>query len=179
MNARQVLDGFEKTYGQWRAVLEQGDEERFGRTPATGGWSLGQICDHVANASNAFLDAAEALTRGEGEEHGGSLFGFIIFGVINGFPPFRFKVPPNLPKEYERLATPDSIAKAEALERFEAVAGRTRSLRDAIAAASGKLRIKHPDAGWFNALQWYQLSEMHMRHHLRQLRRVEKEPGAA
>jgi hypothetical protein len=177
MNARKVLKGFEKTYATWRAALVRGDEERFGAKPAAGGWSLGQVCDHVTATSEAFLDGAETLAHGEGEERGGGMFAFIMCEVVNRFPPFRFKVPPNLPASYGRLATPDSISRAEALERFEAVAGRTRELQDTIASSSTKIRLKHPAAGWFNARQWYQLSEMHMRHHLRQLRRIEKARG--
>ncbi|MHC4493171.1 MAG: DUF1569 domain-containing protein, partial [Planctomycetota bacterium] len=88
------------------------------------------------------------------------------------FPPFRLKVPSNLPDHLKRASDPDSPPKAEALERFATVARRTRDLCDAVAAAPRGLRSKHPAVGWVNARQWYQLSEMHMRHHLRQLRRI-------
>ena len=44
-----------------------------------------------------------------------------------------------------------------------------------IAAADPKLRKRHPVAGFLNAQQWYAFSEMHMRHHLRQLKRIEKQ----
>ncbi|MHC4342756.1 MAG: DUF1569 domain-containing protein, partial [Planctomycetota bacterium] len=125
------------------------------------------------------LDGAETIATGEGEQRGGGMFTFIMCDVVKSFPPFRFKVPPNLPASYEKIATPESVTKGEALEHFEAVARRTRDMCDAIASAPEKLRSKHPAAGWCNARQWYQLSEMHMRHHLRQLRRIEKALGAA
>ncbi|MHC4931015.1 MAG: DinB family protein [Planctomycetota bacterium] len=177
MDSRKVLTGFEKTHATWRAALERGDEESYGAEQGAGGWTLGQICDHVAGTSQAFLDGAELLARGEGEERGGGMFAFLMCEVINGFPPFRFKVPPNLPASYARVAAPESISKAEALERLDAVARRTREMCDAVAAAPKNFRSKHPAAGWLNARQWYQMSEMHMRHHLRQLRRIEKAQG--
>ena len=122
--------------------------------------------------SSAFLDAVEALKRGEGEERGGSFLALVMCDIFRSFPPIRLRVPTNLPDEVKRAATPDSLPKAEALERFAEVARRTRELCDAVAAVPRGLRMEHPAAGWVNARQWYQLSEMHMRHHLRQLRRL-------
>jgi len=172
VEARKVLAKTERTYALWREDLESRDGEDFGRAPAAGGWSLGQISDHVTLVSSAFLEAAEALTRGEGEERGGGFLAAVMCGVFRSFPPFRLKVPPNLPDEVMRAADPDSLPKAEALERFAAVLRRTRDLCGAVAAAPRRLRLEHPVLGWVNARQWYQLSEMHMRHHLRQLRRT-------
>ena len=166
-----MLAKTEKTYAVWREVLEGRGEQDYGRAPAAGGWTLGQLCDHVTLVSSAFLDAVEALTRGEGEERRGSFLAAAMCAV-GSFPPFRLKVPPNLPDEVKRAADPDPLPRADALERFDAVARRTRELCDAVAAAPRRLRSEHPAAGWVNARQWYQLSEMHMRHHLRQLKRT-------
>jgi len=166
-----VLAKTEKTCALWREDLESRDEQDYGRAPPAGGWTLGQLCDHVTLASNTFLDAVEALTRGEGEERRGSLLAAVMCGV-GSFPPFRLKVPPNLPDEIKRAANPDSLPGTDALERFAAIARRTRDLCDTVAATPRRLRSEHPVAGWVNARQWYQLSEMHMRHHLRQLKRI-------
>jgi hypothetical protein len=172
MDPRKVLDKTEKTYAIWRNATESRDEQDFARAPDDGGWSLGQLCDHVSLVSSAFLDAAKALARGEGEERGGSFLAAVMCGVFRSFPPVRLKVPTNLPDEVKRAAAPDSLAKADALERLATVMQRTRILCDAVAAAPRGLRSEHPVLGWINARQWYQLSEMHMRHHLRQLRRL-------
>ncbi|MHC4974480.1 MAG: DinB family protein [Planctomycetota bacterium] len=172
MDARKVLMKTEKTYAVWRDALEKTDDQNYERAPAAGGWTLGQISDHVTLVSSAFLDAVEALARGEGEERRGSFLATLMCGVFGSFPPVRLKVPGNLPDEVKRAANPDSLPKAEALERFAVVMRRTRDLCEAVAAAPRGLRMQHPAAGWVNARQWYQLSEMHMRHHLRQLRRL-------
>lgn len=172
MDPRKVLAKAEETHARWREALQGRDEGDFERTPAGGGWSLGQVSDHVTLVSSAFLDAVEALARGEGEERGGSFRAALVCGVFRSFPPLRLKVPPNLPDEVKRAATPDSLSRAEALERFETVARRARELCDRVAAAPPRLRLEHPVLGWANARQWYQLSEMHMRHHLRQLKRT-------
>ncbi|MHC4549283.1 MAG: DinB family protein [Planctomycetota bacterium] len=174
MDPRRVLTRFDRTYATWRASLAGQSEEGFDRKRAAGGWTLGQVCDHVTATSQAFLDGAEALLRGEGEKRGRSLLVTVMTG-IGSFPPFRFKVPPDLPDALQRLADPDPLTKARALERFSALERRTHALCEVIAAAPRELRSQHPAAGWVNAREWYQLSEMHLRHHLRQLHRIEKE----
>ena len=126
---------------------------------------------------DVFLDSASALTKGEGKERPGTLFQKIVFG-IGSLPPGRFKVPKNLPKPFSRLAEPGALTRAESLRKFEEIGRRTHDLFAAVEAAPLGLRSKHPAAGWLNAAQWYQISEMHMRHHLRQLHRIEKNlPG--
>lgn len=172
MNPRKVLAKTETSLAVWQDALERSDEQVFDQVPEGGGWTLGQICDHVTLVSLAFLDATNALARGEGEERGGSLMATVMCGIVGSFPPVRLKVPPNLPDEAKRAAAPESLPKAEALKRFAVVARRTRDLCSEVAAAPRGLRSEHPVLGWIDARQWYQLSEMHMRHHLRQLRRL-------
>lgn len=177
MDVRKVLAKIEKTEAAWNEALQRRTEDCFAKPRGDGEWTLGQACDHVTAVSMGFLDAAEALTRGEGEERRAGLMTTMMVGM-GSLPPARFKVPPNLPPEFAKFAHPDPLTKAEALERFATVADRHKSLYEAVAAAPPRLRSKHPAAGWVNAAQWYKLSEMHMRHHLRQLRRIEKELDA-
>jgi len=174
MTGRGVLAKLEKTCGQWQAALEGHDEGCFTKAAKPGAWTLGQVCDHVTRASRIFLDSAQALCAGVGETHSGSLFTGLTFGVFRSLPPLRFRVPADLPEEFAKLEAPDPMTRAAAQERFAAILDRTRGLCEGVNAAPRSLRSNHPAAGWLNALQWYQLSEMHMRHHLRQLRRLEK-----
>ena len=172
MEAEQVRAKSERTYAAWREALERRTDACFQK--AREGWTLGQVCDHVTRASGIFLDGAEALARGEGERRGGNLMSFLFFGVFRGLPPGRFKVPTNLPEKFQVLAKPEPMERDAAREAFEALAKRTDAVCATIGAADEKLRSKHPAAGWLTATQWYQLAEMHARHHLRQLKRIEK-----
>jgi hypothetical protein len=173
MGPEAVRAKTERTCAIWTGVLEHLGPDAFERSTTVSGWTLGQVCDHVLTISDLFLDGAEALARNRGESRPGSFFGRFIC-VVGSFPPIRIKPPADLPIEFRCAAQPDSIAKEVSLERLAGVAARTNELCEAVAAAATSLRSKHPAAGWINARQWYQLSEMHMRHHLRQLRRIEK-----
>lgn len=178
MDMQRVFQKFEKTSGAWREVLSRRTDECFSKQRAHGQWTLGQACDHVTSVSLKFLEGAEALARGEGKEGRAALLPKFMIDVIGSLPPGRFKVPPNLPAEFAKFATPGPLTKEQATARFLEVERRHRELLDPVAAASPKICSKHPAAGWLNAGQWYKLSEMHMRHHLRQLRRIEKDLDA-
>jgi len=174
MDAPGILAKFERTYATWREVIERTDAECFAKDLGAGQWTLGQACDHVTGVSLAFLEKAQAMANGEGEVHSGGLMPLIAFEWIGSLPPVRFKVPENLPPEYAHFARPESIDKGETIRRFEQVAEQQRALCQPVAATNPKMRMKHPAAGWLTAKQWYRGSEMHMRHHLRQLRRIEQ-----
>jgi len=46
---------------------------------------------------------------------------------------------------------------------------------ETVRSAPKDARRKHWAGGWFSARQWYQSVEMHMRHHMRQMKRIAKE----
>jgi hypothetical protein len=172
MKPDKTLRKFEQTLGAWRERLGPRSDEDFAKPPADGGWTIGQVCNHISAASDMMLRGAEACAQGAGEKKGFSpMPAFMTF--IGSFPPGRFKVPPAL----KELANPSPISKAQAIERLDAIENKVRALQESVAAAPKDIKSKHPAAGWLNASQWYQITEMHMRHHLRQLGRIEKSLG--
>ena len=171
MKADRVQRKFESTLATWRARLGPRPEADFGRRPAGGGWCLGQVCDHLKSASDLLLGEAEKCARGEGERKGAQVMPAMIT-LFGSLPPGRFKVPDK--PELRKLAEPRELTKDAALECLGAMGKRVTELRDPGAAAPRNLRRRHPAAGWMNAVQFYQVAEMHLRHHLRQLARIER-----
>lgn len=175
MKPARVLTKFEKTFATWESALRSRPDEAFARKLDASAWTLGEVCDHVAFVSEFFLREIDPLAAGKGQHEKVSMAGRFIF-LVGSFPPVRIKVP-ELPEGLERIARPEEIGKAEAERRFADIGSETRRLAAVAASADPKLRSRHPVAGFVNATQWYQLSEMHMRHHIRQLRRIQNELG--
>ena len=169
----KVLTRHDATVARWRSILASQDETRFARTPPDGGWSLAQVCDHVAVASEIALDHVHCLVCGDGTCCGGKWMPAAILR-IGTFMPVRYKVPEGLTGPYARMAMPEVIPIEAADARLRAIDERAHALHDKVLTSDRKQRIEHPTAGWLNAVQWYQLAEMHMRHHLRQAARIEK-----
>jgi len=171
MKAEKILQKFETTYQNWRSKLESFDDAAFQRPPENGGWSAGQVCCHVSDVSDSMLANLEQCAQGDAEDRGFSFLPAMITAV-GSLPPAKIKVPTGLPPEYQHFAKPQPMAKADALARLDGIAARMRELRPKVEGASKRMRRKHPAGGWLHAQQWYQMNEMHLRHHLRQLGRL-------
>ncbi len=169
-----MLAKFDRTVAQWRERLGAISEADFGRAPANGGWNTGQVCHHISMASAKLLGGARACAENTGEERGFSFLPALIT-AIGSFPPAKIKVPSDLPEDWQHLGHPDPTSKAVALKMLDGMEQEMRELCEPVDRASTTLRRKHPAGGWPHARQWYQFAEMHLRHHLRQLGRLEKE----
>jgi hypothetical protein len=176
VSAAKILKKLEATHRTWGMRLDGLGDEAFLRPARGGGWGIGQICRHIELVSGMLLDNGEMCARGDGRDLGFQLQPAMImlFGTL---PPVRIKVP-ELPDDLKHLGQPEPIDAADSRDALESVAQRMRDLRDTVAASSPRCRREHPAGGWLNALQWYALTEMHYRHHLRQLARLRAITGS-
>ncbi|MEL6429481.1 MAG: hypothetical protein AAFP22_17475 [Planctomycetota bacterium] len=193
MHAAETLRRFETVHADWQRALEARPDGDFIRPfgPQQGGfggarpgqmgprgcventrWELGRVCDHVVAAGECFLDEVDGLARGDGTVRRASPVTWLVFGAAKRLPPVRVEVPKGLPERYARVAAPEPLERGAALERLGALAGRMRAAREAVESVDPRLRSRHPVMSWLNAREWYQLVEMHTRHHGRQLRRT-------
>ena len=170
MTAQTIIPKFEKVLGVWEKALDQYSDEEFARKPDPDSWSIGQVYAHlVRSALNYHLKQAEAsLGTAENADKpktgGGKLSYF-----IGGFLPVKVKVPPS------DTYTPKQPAGKEAIrEGLSAVRDRYKELGSQIDRTGSKGKTAHPFLGYLNAVEWFQLVEMHYRHHLRQKRRLDK-----
>jgi len=172
VSAAKILQKYESTHGTWRARLDPLEEERFTRAPpaGSGSWGIGQICDHIASVAEMLLINADQCAQGNGQDKGFQLQPALIC-LVGSLPPVRINVP-DLPPELDHLSNPQKLTKEQALARLDGALERMRSLADAVDRATTRCRSKHPVGGWLHARQWYHMNEMHYRHHLRQLDRL-------
>ncbi|HEY0177827.1 MAG TPA: hypothetical protein VGC08_15700, partial [Pedobacter sp.] len=84
------------------------------------------------------------------------------------FPPrARYKVPESLVSRVKK------ITKEEAAAFIEQFSERLEGDYQMIGNAGRDIRNKHPRLGYLNAAQWLRFIEIHLRHHLKQLKRIE------
>ena len=116
------------------------------------------------------LDNAVRCADGDGAKKRFSFLPWMIT-AMGSFPPTRIRLP-ELPAELRHMAEPEPMKKDAALARLDGTLEQMRAVLPAISAAPPGCRREHPAGGWPNARQWYQMNEMHLRHHLRQLARL-------
>jgi hypothetical protein len=64
-------------------------------------------------------------------------------------------------------------SKVVLLDQMQRLKAHLNSLENKIVGNHCIGKVRHPGLGYFNALEWLQFADMHMRHHLRQKRRIE------
>lgn len=133
-----------------------------------GVWSIGQMYDHIILVANEYLDNMEACAAlNEEQLLGKTRFGDQLFRE-GGFPPVKIRLPD------EMNAAPDnSGSKEELMGRMEEVIQRLSQWESKVELVNPNYKVKHGGFGWLNAKEWYDLVEMHSRHHLRQKEELE------
>jgi hypothetical protein len=140
--------------------------------PANDGWSFAQMYDHLISAHYGMFArmikgcAAQSYGEegGEMNESGEKIFAY------NSLPPVEIKVP-----QAFNAKQPEVIDQSIAKERLEKLLTEVEDLKAMVDGATKTYKIKHPIIGALNAQQWYNMCDMHWRHHFRQLRKLEKE----
>jgi hypothetical protein len=137
-----------------------------------GVWSIGQMYDHLILVAHEYLDNVETCAAGEEEiEFGKTEFGEHLY-KIGGFPPIKIKLP-------DELNSPPSNSnnKEDLSSRLDQVMQRLRKWESQVDAINENYKVKHGGFGWLNAREWFDLVDMHFRHHLRQKHELELKLG--
>ena len=151
-------------------ALNEYSEEQFQHKQNEDTWSIGQIYEHLLSSSyQLFFKKIDACLRqqhgsleGEKNTDGVKMFSY------GSFPPIKIKVP-------EAWQGPPPVAKPKdsypaALNQFLTDAYRKG---EEVANDTAGYKTNHVVLGMLTAAEWYQLLEMHYRHHLRQKKELE------
>lgn len=161
------LNDLESTINYWLTVLDQYSFERVTRKYQANKWSLGQVFMHLIDSSNFFLNNANlCLESMQNRDEPLSESANNLFHK-NELPNIEIEGPAS----NQTTPQPESIdAIREALKKTKALAISTMMRLQAV-EHSGK--IKHPGLGYFSATEWFQFTDIHLRHHLDQLPKIE------
>lgn len=161
------LRHFDATIQQWIDQANEYTLEQLQQAPRPGSWSLGQVYVHIINDTAWFVEQMEAalLTCADSDKamHADARRMF----DNNSFPDVQIQGPAT------NTYIPQPTSCGEVAERLMSI----RSTVDRLFAdfepdvCVGKTR--HPGLEYFNAVEWLQFAEMHMRHHLRQKQRID------
>jgi hypothetical protein len=169
-STQTILFQFERTAAALLDSLKNYSEEQFAKKPDNDSWSMGQMYNHLVSGTARFpLQQIALCLDGKGSAtHSGIKFPFKLFFLFGSMPPTRIKVPPSdtyTPKQPENIE-----AMRVGLEQLIKI---MREIEPKIASSSSTHATAHPAFGYLTARQWFQLIEMHFRHHLQQKQRIE------
>ena len=153
---------------QYTAELLSISESQFQQTPVEESWSYSEVYQHIFDSSMLSVEAMEAILNGKGKAGSPTLPGKAIL-FAGAFPPgMRFKVPEILEGRVKK------ISKTDAERLIQTFTQSLEKIYPAVAHADKNLTASHPRLGELNAGEWIRFTEIHIKHHLKQIRRIHK-----
>lgn len=168
MGNAAIFTSIKKICATYSTILGKIPADRFQLTPPIGGWSYSEVYDHIFDASIlSLIPMVECINGGGEKKHTVFIVKLILF--FGMFPPAKkFKVPKRLESRVKKINHQEArIWIGKFLHQLEA------SYIN-IDQANPLLKTLHPRLGYLNASQWLRVIEIHLNHHLKQLKRIEK-----
>lgn len=168
MSLSAISKEIKASVDNYQQLLNSVAETEFQRTPAPGVWSYAEVYAHIFRSNLLMRPVIEKCASGQAIENKETLkIPYRLVLYFRRYPPtMKFKVPPKL----EHLV--EKISKAQAQELIDQFSKDLPELISMAEKASPYQKVKHPRMGLLNAAQWMMFTELHTKHHARQLRRV-------
>lgn len=164
------IDKFNDTLDHWTKALAGFKINQLLTKPMDGGWSMGQLYEHILEESNWYNEQIEVSLNDTG--HKDEMISDVASELmIRGS--FENKRIVGDPLISENVKQPKSIE--DILLRLTQLKKDTNALWERIRNNKDLGKSKHPGIGFLNGIEWIRYSEMHMRHHFRQKYRLEQE----
>jgi hypothetical protein len=162
----RILGETNAALSELKGLAKRLPEDLFAALPEDGGWTLGQIFDHlIRSCVDLHFPNAEACLRGQGGPGRKRLSVAVLFW-LGGFPKMRMKPTPKAKQALPGGWEPRSFTRTEALEGVAAVARRIGAICAALPNSNPNVKVFYSPMGFLNASEWAQMAPMHIRHHL-------------
>lgn len=160
-SCNQILD-------TWIHALAHYNSKQLCTKPSQHSWSIGQLYMHLLADTNYYVEQILfCISTNEHEAEEASPFAKTIF-FKNAFPDELIEGAPDN-SEIQQPVNKEALMRSlwklkEDMYRIEIL----------ISKSSFQGKTKHPGLNYFNAQEWFQFAEIHLRHHLRQKKRIDE-----
>jgi hypothetical protein len=162
-----LIGDFNNIIDTWIESIQQYNFEQLCTQPGANSWSAGQVCMHLVNDTNWFVEQIKICIFNNANENETMLpFAQTMF-LNNSFPDERLSNPAN-------INMPQPQSKETLLQLFINLKNDMNAAAIQIENSKSKGKTKHPGFNYFNANEWLQFAEMHLRHHLKQKKRIDE-----
>ncbi len=161
------MKNMNQTIHQWLNALEKYNYEQLCSKENSDSWSMGQLYNHLISSTDYFFEQIEiCMTTNDNNDQKMLDTAKIIFE--NGeFPDIIIKGPPS------NATTPNPNSKKELIDSLKKLQDRAAFFEVQFSNAYVSGKTKHPGHHYFNASEWFNYAEMHLKHHLKQKKRIE------
>ncbi|UHA75578.1 DinB family protein [Paenibacillus sp. 481] len=168
MKQKRILGQFLSIMQQYEHALDTYTFEQLVKKPSAQQWSLGEMYNHIIETGLLQIAALKKCVDAPKMPGATKTWkGKVVF-MLGSIPPIRAKVP----ESAEHTAF-QPTSKEELKERLQAFAQEMRDLAPQLEKIDSDRKVEHPYFGHINAIEWYDHILMHVRHHLRQKKRLD------
>jgi hypothetical protein len=168
MSAAQVFTSIQKVTFAYKQKLAQVPEHHFQQSPERGGWSYSEVFNHIFDLSALSLNELDKCLSGRGKKKRTHWVTRLILFFGRLPPGIKFKVPKLLAPRVKK------VTKDEASDMINTFLIQLQPFGKTIEQANARIKTPHPRLGFLNAHQWLRFIEIHLKHHLKQLNRIDK-----
>ncbi|HWB25717.1 MAG TPA: DinB family protein [Chitinophagaceae bacterium] len=168
MTDEELVNNFSDTLDTWAQKLNRYTPGQLLVKPAENSWSIGQVYMHIISATEYFMLQVKTCASNNdncGEDSSASAKRMFL---NNDFPDAILEGPPG------NAFTPQPASKEDVLTRLAALEEDINNAGAIMLSNVFNGKTKHPGLHYFTAREWFQFAEMHVRHHERQIRRIEQ-----
>lgn len=162
-----MTNTLERTIICWLQELEHYSNEQLLLKPSAAAWSMGQLYMHLIISTDYFID--QAIICAETNQHSDEISSPAAKTMFqnNAFPDLIIEGPES------NNHTPQPGTKEQIVNELNQLNEKIKKAMAIITTSSNKGKTKHPGLQYFNAAEWIQFAEMHLRHHMRQKERLD------
>lgn len=164
-----LIEDLEKTLSTWMAAIEHYSLEDLKARPDPAGWSIGQVFMHLVEETRFYMGEMEACLLGSEHGDGEMIDRAKAMFANNEFPDERVVGDPFVAAQVRQ-----PVSLKQLRQDWQSLRSDLMVMARRITSSASKGKTRHPGLGYFSAQEWLQYADMHLRHHLRQKKRLDE-----
>ena len=162
-----LIEDFNDTIDTWINELDHYKLIELHTKPSAGSWPLGQVYIHLAKNTRYYIEQIKICASADDHMHEAASHQAIAMFSNNDFPDAMLEGPDT------HVVIPQPESKDELKNALSDLRNEMNHAALLISNSLYKGKTKHPGLGYFSADNWLQFAEMHLRHHIRQKKRID------
>lgn len=162
-----LIEDFNHTIDTWIKELEKYRFTELSAKASPDSWSLGQVYMHLIEDTKFYIEQMKTcISTNDNVVEEASPNGKTML-LNNDFPDAIIEGAPS------NALVPQPGNKQQLRSALTNLKDEINNIETKISKSEFKGKTQHPGLGYFNAKEWLQFAEMHLRHHLRQKKRID------
>jgi hypothetical protein len=162
-----LIENFNRTIDIWIRALEGYDFDQLTARPSPASWSIGQVYMHLLVDTSYYIEQIQVCVANNDQASEQPTSAGKIMLLNNDFPDEILEGAPA--NAYMPQPESKELLMADLLNLKTAM----NNAATLISESSFHGKTQHPGLGYFSANEWLQFADMHLRHHLRQKKRID------